>query len=405
MKKILLLSLICFFVSNSTFAQQTENKGVVEDYKNEFWEKIENDLEEYYSEKEEPRMKFTVKMDGLTLPTSIDQFTTIWHQAPHSQGKTGTCWDYSATSFLESEIYRQHAKDVKISEMHTVYYEYVEKARRYIQKRGDSRFVEGSQSEAAFNIWKKYGVVPADLYLGRPAEQPFHDHSIMFAEMEAYLESLKITNIWNEKEALSTIKAILNHYMGTPPSEVTVDGKTYTPKEYLYDYLAIDPTDFIGFISIMEEPYFTKAAYDVPDNWYFSEEYHNVPLDDYMNIISEATANGYTVSIGGDISEAGYCGNKDVAIIPSFDIPSEYIDENARQFRFSNTSSKDDHLLHIVGYADLDGKRWYLIKDSASSSFNGNNKGYYFYHEDYIKLKILAIWVHRDAVEEILNRF
>jgi len=37
-----------------------------------------------------------------------------------SQGVTGTCWSYSTSSFLESEIKRITKMDVDLSEMYTV---------------------------------------------------------------------------------------------------------------------------------------------------------------------------------------------------------------------------------------------------------------------------------------------
>ena len=97
--------------------------------------------------------------------------------------------------------------------------------------------------------------------------------------------------------------------------------------------------------------------------------------------------------------------NTDVAIVPDFDIPSQYIDENARQLRFSNKSTTDDHGIHLVGYMTKNGKDWYLIKDSGSGSRDGNNKGFYFYSEDYVKLKIMDFMVHKDAVKDLLAKF
>jgi len=37
-----------------------------------------------------------------------------------SQGNTGTCWSFSTSSFLESEITRLTGKQVDLSEMYTV---------------------------------------------------------------------------------------------------------------------------------------------------------------------------------------------------------------------------------------------------------------------------------------------
>ena len=162
--------------------------------------------------------------------------------------------------------------------------------------------------------------------------------------------------------------------------------------------------NYVDFMSLLEKPYYSFAEYVVPDNWWHSEEYYNLPLDDFMKLLNKTVENNYTTVIGGDVSEPGYDALKEVAMIPTFDIPSEFIDENARQFRFSNKSTTDDHGIHIVGYMDNKSGRWYLIKDSGSGSRNGSNIGYYFYHEDYIKLKIMNIMVPKDFAEEVLGR-
>ena len=49
-----------------------------------------------------------------------------------SQGKTGTCWSFSTSSFLESEIIRLTGKEIDISEMYTVRNTYPKKADNYV---------------------------------------------------------------------------------------------------------------------------------------------------------------------------------------------------------------------------------------------------------------------------------
>jgi bleomycin hydrolase len=124
-----------------------------------------------------------------------------------------------------------------------------------------------------------------------------------------------------------------------------------------------------------------------------------------MNVIKESIRAGYTVAIGGDVSEAGLDSHAEVAVIPSFDIPSEYIDQYARQFRIDNKTTEDDHGIHLVGYLEKDGKDWYLIKDSGSGSRNGANKGYYFYTEDFVKLKMLSFTVHKDIFRKLVKEY
>jgi len=251
-----------------------------------------------------------------------------------------------------------------------------------------------------------YGIVPAEAYEGKPSDQPFYNHEKMFGEFETYLKNCKTTNFWNEETILSNIKSILNHYMGDPPTTFKYEGKTYTPKSFLKNVTKLRPNDYVDFMSLMQKPYWSQQEYKVPDNWWRSDAYYNVPLDEFMFAIKNAIKNGYSISIGGDVSESGYSSTHDVAMVPSYDIPSEFIDENARQFRFSNGTTTDDHAIHLIGYKiDETGDWWFLIKDSGSGSRNGNFPGYYFYHEDFVKLKMMTFTIHKDAVKETLDKF
>ncbi len=343
----------------------------------------------------------------IAAPKAVGEFKSVWHLPPVLQGLSGMCWCFSTTSMLESEIYRQSKRKIDLSELHTIYWEHVEKARGFVQSRGRSFLGEGSESNAVFRIWKKYGVVPAEAYTGLKPGAKYHDHeSTFFPEIQNYLASVKAADAWNEEEVIATVRAILDHYIGPPPATITVDGVQMTPKEYLAKVVRLDPDDYVDLLSLMEKPYYTKVEYEVPDNWWHSADYNNIPLDEFMRTIKNAIRSGYSIAIGGDFSEAGYSfGAAGLAVVPTFDIPSSAIDELARQFRFSNGTTTDDHGLHLVGYLEKDGKEWYLIKDSWSSAYNSAHPGYYFFHEDYIKLKMLGVSMHKDAAREVLGKF
>jgi bleomycin hydrolase len=407
MKKALhvvsLAAIAVIFACNAHSQLERRDRGIFLTPQNEFMDSVKKTADQFIN-KEEPKKK-ALKMDfkGISHPVSPDEFTSYWHNKPVSQALSGMCWCFSATSFFESEIHRLTNREIKLSELYTVYWEYVEKARRFVQERGNSTFGEGSESNAVTRIWKTYGIVPAEAYSGKQAGQVFHDHRKLFTEMNDYLNNLKSANAWNEEVAISTIKSILNHYIGEPPRSVTVDGKQMTPKEYFEKVVKLNPDDYIELYSLMEKPYYQMVEYEVPDNWWHSKAYYNVPLDDFMAGLKKAVRSGYTVCIGGDVSEPGIDGHEGVAMIPSFDIPSKYIDENARQYRFSNGTTGDDHGIHLVGYTQQNGMDWYLIKDSGSGSRNNSHPGYYFFHEDYVKLKMLSMMVHKDAVRDFIK--
>jgi bleomycin hydrolase len=357
-----------------------------------------------------PGKNFAVDLSSTSLPNKVDLYKTQqWRNPPLSQGNTGTCWCFSTTSFFESEVYRINKLQVKLSEMYTVYWEFVEKAARYIHERGNSAFDEGSEANAVTRIWKKYGIVPEDDYSGLTDGRKYHNHDAMLTELKGYLESLKKNSAWDDEADMATVKSIMNHYMGVPPSEVTVNGKKVTPLQYLKEIIKINPDDYIDILSYTQQPFYKQVEYEVGDNWWHSSDYYNVPLDVFMSALKNAVREGYTLAIGGDVSEPGFDRTTQCAVVPDFDIPSAYINDDARQFRFSNQTTTDDHGLHLIGYLEKDGKDWYLVKDSGSGSRNNNPDakefGYYFFSEDYVKLKMMDFMVHKDAVKDILAKF
>jgi bleomycin hydrolase len=161
-----------------------------------------------------------------------------------------------------------------------------------------------------------------------------------------------------------------------PPERFTVEDREYTPVTYLRDFLKINPDDYVDVVSYLQQPFNQQVEYEVPDNWWHNKDYYNVPLDTFMTIPHNALGRGITVSLGGDVSEPGKVAEKKVFMVPTFDIPSSAIDDDARQFRFSNGTTTDDHGVHLIGCQERNGKGWFLIKDSGSSAFNYDPKGY-----------------------------
>jgi len=367
-----------------------------------------NTVNEYLKKQETPK-RFQMAQDVSVIPGKLSDYQKYWTNPPVSQGNTNTCWSYSTTSYIESEVKRLYNKEVRLSEMYTVYCEYIEKTRRFVEEHGESAFAEGSESNAVTRMYGIYGSMPLSVYTGLLDGRKFHTHEAMFNEMNAFLKSVKATSAWNEDWVITTIKEIMNDYMGTPPTKFTVDGMEYTPISYLKEYLKFNPSDYVEILSYKQEPFWQKVEYKVPDNWWHSTEYYNVPLDVFMDVVKKGIRGGYTICIGGDVSEPGFSRSTQAAMIPDFDIPSAYINDDARQFRFTNETTTDDHGVHLVGYCQRNGKDWYLIKDSGSGSRNNNPNaaefGYYFFHEDYIKLKMMDFTIHKDAVKDILGKF
>ena len=366
---------------------------------------IRNRQKKLREKEREERRVLRFDFVGVEKPASPQVFKSAFHFPPVPQYRTGTCWSFSTTSFLESEVARLTGQKIKLSEMHTVYYEYLEKVRRYVRERGNSLVGQGSEPNAVTRIWKKYGVVPREVYPGVVGEDRRYDHARMFEEIKNYLNYVKAHNYWDEEEVIATVKIILNKYMGAPPTSFQYKGKRMTPLEFLHDVLKLNPDDYLVAMSTLSIPFYTKGEFKVPDNWWHSADYYNLPLEEWYDVIKKAVINGYTVVLGGDVSEPGYNGFEDAAIVPDFDIPQEYINQDSREFRFYNKTTTDDHGVHVVGYTRIGDHDWFLIKDSARSSRHGKFKGYLFYRDDYIKLKMLTFMVHKDAMKEALKKF
>jgi bleomycin hydrolase len=289
--------------------------------------------------------------------------------------------------------------------MYTVYYEYIEKARRFVRERGNSNFSQGSEADAVLRMWSLYGIVPRSTYPGVLREDERFDHSEMFSRMQKFLTWVKENDVWDETLVLNTIKSIMNETMGTPPEKFLWEGKEITPVEFRDKVLGLNLDDYIALMSTMKYPFYTFDEYAVPDNWWHSQNYYNVPLDEFYSVIKTAAKHGYTVFLGGDVSEPGIEGLSDAAIIPNFDIPYKYINQEAREYRIYNHTTTDDHGIHMVGYTRKGRHDWFLIKDSGSGAWRGKYDGYFFYRDDYVKLKIRTILVHKDIVTKIIPDF
>jgi len=356
-------------------------------------------------DKEAGRMDLITDLSRELVPGTVEEFKAPFHFTPQAQFMTGTCWSFAGTSFLETEIQRIKGLRIKMSEMFTVYWEYVEKARRFVWKRGESAFGQGSQINSVTRMWKMHGAVPLQDYPGVLSEDGWHDHTRMYRRMNEYLKHVKAGDLWDEDLVVANIREIMDHHIGRPPDHIEYEGRTYSPRSFVADVLGIAPDAYVQFMSTTREPMYQTALFDVPDNWWRDKTYHNVPLDDFYGVVTRAVDSGFTSAIGGDVSEPGKNPEQDVAFVPSFDIPADLIDQDSREYRIHNRSTGDDHGIHLLGRANVAGRDWYLIKDSGRSARRGRHHGYYFFREDFIRLKMLTVMVHRDAARELLNRF
>src|ERR1700744_794730 len=89
-----------------------------------FTEKAKDNLVNSLKTNQTPNSK-----DGFQFTTLID----LGNTSVKNQGSSGTCWSYSTTSFLESEMIRAGKQPVDLSEIYTARCSYVEKGITYVR--------------------------------------------------------------------------------------------------------------------------------------------------------------------------------------------------------------------------------------------------------------------------------
>ena len=328
-----------------------------------------------------------------------------------SQDRTGTCWDFATTSFLESELLRMGKGDFDLSEMYTVRHTYPRKAQTFVRYHGMNNLNQGGQAHDVLDTWREFGIVPEEVYDGLELGYDTHNHSEMVTAIKAYTEvvikkrSGKITPVWEK-----ALGGILDAYLGDDPKSFEYKGKQYTPKSFAAE-LKINPDDYIEFTSYSIYPMWEKVNVEVPDNW-SNGLYYNVPLDDFMEILYHSIENGYSVSWDGDVSDK-YCSTRAGAAIVPVDehnaddgTISDFlkqvhkqkpINQEDRDQAFYDYQTTDDHLMHLTGVAkDQNGAKYFLTKNS-----HGPVRGYdgYLYMSDsFVRLRTIAYMVHKDAV-------
>lgn len=338
----------------------------------------------------------------IKVPAGPDALASAWHQPPVAQYYTGSCWAFCSVSFLESEVKRLHGREVKLSEMWIVYWEYVEKARRFIREYGHSVVEEGGQDHGTLEVCRLYGVVPLAAYPGVLTADGRHDHTPLIDELKGYLAWVAASKSWDEERNLAYVRAILDRHLGPPPAEFVWQGTTYDPRRFFDEVCQLDVDAYVSCVSRLDAPFGQRVLLDVPDNWRRRDDYLNLPLDVWYKTLRESVQAGCTVVLGGDNSEPGMDGRHDAAVVPEWDIPAKFINQAAREFRIQNRTTGDDHGLHAVGFVRHGGRDWFLIKDSNRSSRLGRHEGYYMWDGDFIRLKALTILVHRDRLSGLL---
>jgi bleomycin hydrolase len=340
-------------------------------------------------------------IDRTPHPTAVSDFRAVPHLSPLNQDSTQICWSFATSSFLESEMARLGQKPVRLSVVYPMYQVYIEKAKRFVLTKGESRFSPGDLFTGVLDMVRQYGAMPASVYGEKEFSKQVYDHRALYKELQDLMEKVRTEQKWDEQAVVAQVKVVLNRHVGEPPARFSWEGKDYTPLTFLRDVVRLPWNDYVLVTSFQYAPFNQFVELKVPDNWTHASRYVNVPLDVFYGSLKGAAAAGYSVAFDADFSEPSYMSTAKYGIIPDYDIPASAISQEAREFRFSNGTTTDDHLMQVVGYRLFDGEDWFLVKDSWRTAWKGGTEGYMFFHSSYMKLKALAFLVHKDAVPDV----
>lgn len=351
----------------------------------------------------------TKKIGGFTFTTIKELKAT----PIKNQNNSGTCWDFSGTSFVESELIRMGKGEYDLSEMFNVRNAYVDKAEQYVRWHGSTSFSAGGEFHDVMNVIRDKGLVPKEVYPGLLEGDKLPFHYEMDGVLKAILDELiknpngKLSPVWHK-----VIEDVLDDYLGKYPEKFTYQGKSYTPKSFAKE-LGFNPDDYIEITSFTHHPFYEQFILEVPDNWALAKEY-NVPLNDFARIIDYSIMNGYTVLWGSDVSDEGYSFKNGVAIVPvkewsdidkkekdtifNHPVPQRIITQEMRQKAFDNYSTTDDHGMHILGIVkDQTDQKYYKVKNSWGVK-KSDYEGYLYASESFILLESTSIMVNKNAI-------
>lgn len=348
------------------------------------------------------------------------QFTPVIDieaSAVKSQGNTGTCWSFSTSSFLESEIFRNSGEMIDISDMFTVRHTYNTKAWNYVMRQGKTQFSEGGLAHDVINSIKSNGLAPESAYSGLLGGATKHNHSKIIPALKKVLEAYIKNNKKSDYPNWSvSVDSILDVHLGKLPKEFIYKGIYYNPKSFL-EMTKINASDYITLTSFLHQPFNSEFVLNIPDN-FSNGNFYNLSLEQLVSEVDNALKKGYTLVLDCDISEKTFSQKHGVAIVPekiehrekalTYIVNESTITPEFRQEEFENYNTTDDHLMHITGLVqDQNGKEYYKVKNSwGSTGERIGNSGYIYMSKAFFKSKTISVLVHKDALTETLkNQF
>ena len=331
-----------------------------------------------------------------------------------SQGNTGTCWSFSASSFIESEIYRNTGEIIDISEMYNVRHTYPVKAWNYVMRQGKIQFSEGGLAHDVMNSIASKGLVPEIAYSGLLDSVTTHNHALIIPELKKVLDAY----IKNDKKSMYpnwrvVVDSILDIHLGKSPENFIYNGEFYNPTSFL-EMTKVNPSDYVTLTSFIHQPFNSKFILNIPDN-FSNGVFYNIKLEQLVFEVDNALKKGYTLALDCDVSEKTFSQKFGIAVIPknigdtkkslTYIVEENNITPEFRQQEFENYNTTDDHLMHIVGLVkDQNNNKYYKVKNSwGTTGERIGNGGYVYMSKAFFKLKTISVMVHKDGLSDVVR--
>ncbi len=312
-----------------------------------------------------------------------------------NQGHSGTCWSFASLSFIESEVKRIKGIDVDLSEWFVVRNIYPEKIRNYVRTEGNTFLTPGGQIHDVLWVLKNKGIVTENAFQG-PRKNGRFDSDELDYLVTGFASTLK----WNREGLISKnwenkLNELLDNYLGKIPTKFTYKDKEFSPKSFR-EYLDINPDDYIQITSFNHHPFYRPFAIESKFNWSYRPSM-NLPLDEFIEALDNALSEGYTVALNTDVSEDTFKARDGFAEV---EYPS--VNQELRQELFENGQTRIDHIMHIVGIATKDNKKYYITKNSWGEI--GPFKGFIYISENFIRSKAISLVMNKEALPKKISK-
>ncbi len=314
------------------------------------------------------------------------------------QSQSPTCWVFGTNSLFESDLKKKYGLDINLSEMFIARYAYIDKAKRFLETKGKTYFEGGGQFHDVIRVIENHGMVPEEVYDGKPHGEYNHDHASLDSAMKKF-----ITRLLNEGKTemsstdIEQINNILDNHLGKIPTHFMFNQKQYTPESFAKEFTHFN-NDYVEIVSFTDHPYYKQFVLVDKYNW-ANDRFYNLSLDDMLELVDTALVKGWSVGWEGDVTEKEFDYHGGYAFYQN---TPDTVNE-LRLASYKDESTERDHMLHIVGVGkDENNRKWFYLKNSWGTYFS-RFKGYLFMDPNYFKQKTVILFVNKLALPQDLK--